>query len=481
MQGLRESSSGDRDPRIHSIFSQLALLRARLNRQLLLNVTLACAATVIGSAGLFMLAAIYLPVRAFAIAALVLTLGALGGVAWGVVSGVRRWTTIIRAARLADRRAELKGRLATLVAMAPQAARLPLWSFLVEDVLELRERFVPSKIAPWTIPRSLLALLLACLLAALAELALKHKRAQVLADLAVQKPPTLAQIAPALPNMPGNSTSENKQFAGSESLDQESITVEPGEGASVAVPENGKSLWSRLGARADQFAQSLQNGLTGHLQQHAFRDSDELAKADPDRQDLGQGRDGQTATDESSGNSSSDTQANSPSQEETSSGGHQSSGQLQASGKSDTQQKNQYGESAKGSNFKSAKTLEDEGERTGQMSSRENEMTYGQVGRTQSGPHGKSSRPGAGASHGFGSDPEHLYSKTAEVPKTASHTFKITLQGSMSGGPVAGSGKPYRPPRADIPLNSKQAPDEPIYRAEIPADERELIKRAFEP
>src|SRR5579875_1143828 len=76
MQGLRESSSGDRDPRIHSIFSQLALLRARLNRQLLLNVTLACAATVIGSAGLFMLAAIYLPVRAFAIAALVLTLGA---------------------------------------------------------------------------------------------------------------------------------------------------------------------------------------------------------------------------------------------------------------------------------------------------------------------------------------------------------------------------------------------------------------------
>src|SRR5579875_3910024 len=78
MQGLRESSSGDRDPRIHSIFSQLALLRARLNRQLLLNVTLACAATVIGSAGLFMLAAIYLPVRAFAIAALVLTLGALG-------------------------------------------------------------------------------------------------------------------------------------------------------------------------------------------------------------------------------------------------------------------------------------------------------------------------------------------------------------------------------------------------------------------
>src|SRR6266852_877013 len=53
---------------------------------------------------------------------------------------------IVSAAAIADDRAELKGRLSTIVALANKPNPGTLWSYLVEDTLGYRDEFAPARI-----------------------------------------------------------------------------------------------------------------------------------------------------------------------------------------------------------------------------------------------------------------------------------------------------------------------------------------------
>ena len=90
----------------------------------------------------------------------------------GVVSAVRAgWqmrASAMRAAAIADDRAELKGRLSTVVALAPGDNHSPLWSYLIEDTLGRRDEFAAAKIERRRISRAVYPLAGALVLAAAA-------------------------------------------------------------------------------------------------------------------------------------------------------------------------------------------------------------------------------------------------------------------------------------------------------------------------
>jgi hypothetical protein len=167
------------DARVCAILSQLARLRSRVNRQLVEEIVLAALALIIGVGALGVLAALWLSSGAFAAFCLLLMVSLVCGLAYAAVHGVRSWMTLTGAAARADQRAGLKDRLTTLLTAEPAAHDSPLWLFLVEDSLGLRDRFLPAQMVPWRVPRMLFALLLACLLAALAAFGVKRERAQL--------------------------------------------------------------------------------------------------------------------------------------------------------------------------------------------------------------------------------------------------------------------------------------------------------------
>ena len=81
------------------------------------------------------------------------------------------------AAAIADDRAELKGRLSTIVALAGVETRGPLWSYLVEDTLGHHDEFAASKIERRRVSRGIYPLAGALVLAALAFPISKIRRA----------------------------------------------------------------------------------------------------------------------------------------------------------------------------------------------------------------------------------------------------------------------------------------------------------------
>ncbi|MGA2411604.1 MAG: hypothetical protein ABSG46_14610, partial [Candidatus Binataceae bacterium] len=93
-------------------------------------------------------------------------MAAVGGII-AVRSAWRLRASPTRAAAIADTRAELKGRLATVHAMAAARPNSSLWPYLVEDTYGARNSFEPSRIEPRWVSRSAFALLAALFIAAL--------------------------------------------------------------------------------------------------------------------------------------------------------------------------------------------------------------------------------------------------------------------------------------------------------------------------
>jgi hypothetical protein len=94
---------------------------------------------------------------------------------------------------------------------------------------------------------------------------------------------------------------------------------------------------------------------------------------------------------------------------------------------------------------------------------------------------GRQGGPGnvAGANHSGGSDPEHLFgSPTAQ--ELGSDSFHLTVDALPSDESSSKGAPAYIPPKVQVPLNSRQAADEPLARAAVPADDRVTIKRVFE-
>jgi hypothetical protein len=84
-----------------------------------------------------------------------------------------------------------------------------------------------------------------------------------------------------------------------------------------------------------------------------------------------------------------------------------------------------------------------------------------------------------GAAHGIGADPGSLFG-APQGSKLGNEGFEIAIEARPLDRGAKGSGHAYVPPKVRTPLNSSQAPDEPVARAAVPAEDRTTIKRVFE-
>ena len=148
------------------ILGQIALIRSRLNALALqqglfggLTFILCAAVLIVGAAFAFS------PIT-FLLLAIAVTVAALAGVVRAARAAWRLRTSDERAARIADERAALKGRLTTMVDAARVEQRSSLWPYLIEDTLALREEFVAHKVEPRRVSRWLWAALASCAIAA---------------------------------------------------------------------------------------------------------------------------------------------------------------------------------------------------------------------------------------------------------------------------------------------------------------------------
>src|ERR1700735_3777081 len=82
----------------------------------------------------------------FLVGAVVLVIVAASGIVSAIRAGWRMRASAAGAAAVADDRAELKGRLSTIVALAKDENHGPLWSYLVEDTLVYQDEFAAAKI-----------------------------------------------------------------------------------------------------------------------------------------------------------------------------------------------------------------------------------------------------------------------------------------------------------------------------------------------
>src|SRR5207248_11804973 len=91
----------------------------------------------------------------------------IGGLFLAIRAAARRHVSPHRVASMVDERAELKGRLTTLVALARDKHNHSLWSYLLEDTLSLAPEFHADKIEPRHVSSSLYALLASSVVAGL--------------------------------------------------------------------------------------------------------------------------------------------------------------------------------------------------------------------------------------------------------------------------------------------------------------------------
>lgn len=452
MEYRAEEARGEEKFRL--ILSQIASIRIRLNVLALQHGLFGGLTFILCAAVLIVAAAFFLGALTFLTLALVVTIAAILGAANTVGGAWRMRASAERAARLADERAALKGRLTTMVGAAHGGQRSALWPYLVEDTLALREEFAPSRIEPRKLSRWLYAALAAGAAAALVfHLALQARKTRLAAQQrAVPGEATVdlgnLDIRPADPSL-GQGTEIDADPATLKKLADKLRSAQGG------AQQDSPS--SRLMADARDVASALQNKLTGG----------KPPALPPSRLKI---------TDKNGGSGSSG-KAN----EQTSSGQQQQSGGHNAGQGAGNGQmaQNQPENSAPApgmpdlSGLAALKGLNgDESDpnnpRTGQNSQQDPTQL------AQGAPNGS-----GGANHGSGSDPNHLFGD-ADKPPLGNDTFRIPIEVSPSDEGFSDSAPAYVPARVKSKLNTSQYPDEPFERASIPVSDRVTIKRVFE-
>lgn len=354
-----------------------------------------------------------------------------------------------RAARIADERAELKGRLTTMVGMSHGGSRSALWPFLVEDTLSLREEYALPKVEPRRISRWLYGAVASAAVAAMvfsfaldarqARLAARNKavhgRARVdLGDL---------DIRPADPSL-GQGTQ----------IDADPATLKKLEQKLRAAQNASRNPASRLMADARDVGNALQNKLTGgpppsYAPKRLKITDKKGAPAAPPGKRSEQARN------------------------------HQKSGSGHASGPSAN------GKAAGGRRPGLAipnPGMPNLGGLAGLRAPNRNQPGTGKPSNhSQKSPARLASNgsEGGGGNHGAGSDPNNLFGAAQQRP-LGNDTFKIPIDVGLSDQGFGKSAPAYTPDRAKSRLNPSQYPDEPFERASIPASDRVTIKRVFE-
>ncbi len=436
------------------ILDQVASIRSRLN-------ALALQKGLFGGLTFIQCAAVLIVAAAFTFSPLTFLLlgvgvaaAALAGVARTARAAWRMRSSDERAARIADERAALKGRLTTMVSMRVEP-RSTLWPYLIEDTLALREQFAAAKVEPRRLSRWLWAALVSCLVAVIVmRLAYGVRSARLGANSPIVNAPGEAtadlgdlDIRPADPSAePGTE------------IDADPATLRK-LGEKLREAQRGgqqSSPTSRLMANARDAAKALQNKLTGG----------KPAEPAPRLR----------LTDKKGGSAG---KATADSQNKPQAKGTQDNPQNPGARRQSDQNQNQM----QPNTAASPGVPDMSGLAALNGLNNDDPDPKGSLAQNTP-PNARKVPPGGalgagGSDHGSGTDPQHLYGE-AEKPPLGNDTFKIPVEVGPSDEGSSNTAPASPPQRARSTLNASQAPDEPFERASIPASDRVTIKRVFE-
>ena len=440
------------DEKLGQILGRVGSVRMRLNSLALqhalfytLAIAIACGAAIF--AGAYLVSPF-----AFLIGGSVLIVIAAGGIASAIAAGWRMRTSAVRAAAIADDRAELKGRLSTIVALAHSEPRGPLWSYLVEDTLGHDDEFATSKIERRRVSRAIFPLAGALVLAALAIPISKIKHAPQVAagngqeDLTVDLDELHLRAADPGDESGMQVTADPATMRRLE----DKLARENASGGDAA----GSSL-NQLVNRARDMAGNLQNKLTGQQAASKQRLNLRLADAggDQDQNEIHRAPDGQKNR---HGDVAGQFKQDQP----------KSKLDLELPKEDDSRQPNS--EPSPGGTG-SAGVESDAGKDNPNKDDSASERSIQQSGENSS---------NGGEAHGIGADPDSLFGAPA-ASKLGNEGFEIAIEARPLDRGAKGAGHAYVPPKVRTPLSLDQEPDEPVARSAVPADDRSTIKQVF--
>jgi hypothetical protein len=433
------------------ILGRVRSVRWRLNSLAAQHATLYTLAIVIAASATIYAAAYLLSPLAFLIFTPLISILAVLGTVSAIRAGWRMRASAVRAAAIADERAELKGRLSTIVALAHQQSHGTLWSYLVEDTLGYRDEFAPARIERRRISRAIYPFAGAIVLALLALpiSRLRHKpliAPDSVSDLTVDLDDLHLRAAE-----PGDESGMQVN-ADPETMRrlQDKFSRENPNGADAT----GNSL-NQLVNRARDMAGHFQSKLTGQQPPSKQRLNLRLADAGADRQQNPIGR----APDPKK-NHHGDV-AGQFKQDQPHSGK-----ELDLPPQDDSRKENKW-PSPHG------------GENGTELGSGRDNPTNQDAAIDRSIQQGAENGSNGGEGHGIGADPDSLFGAPA-ASKLGTEGFEIAIEARPIDHGAKGAGHAYVPPKVRTPLNINQQPDEPVARAAVPAEDRTTIKRVFE-
>jgi hypothetical protein len=446
------------DEKVGLILSQVVSLRRRLNLLAIQRAVFAAGAVGVAAAALIYVGALLLGPLAFlacAAATIIIAFSAL----WRMLgSAWRMRASASSAAALADERAELKGRLTTIVGTVHERRRGMLWSFLVEDALGRSEEYRPGKIERRRIDRSIVGFLAALAVAIMAVPLAGLFRPPKSPAIAAQGDITLnlddLQVRPASPD-----DSEGVQVEADAATMRRLEDKLAQQGAAASAAGGAGSQMGHMLDRARSFAGHMQNKLRGAASAHR-RLTLKLAANDPGPESARP----RNSKPQLPGSSQDDDRTGQFKRDERSN--------------SDSNSLPPMGKVVHGPRDRQAPSDDpNHGDLMGAGNSPAHTDSTTAADSSNQASTGRSAS--GGPSHGVGADAEGLFGD-AMSSKMSSEGFEISIQARPMEHGSKGAGEAYLPPKVSTPLNSSQRPDEPVARAAIPADDRTAIQRVFE-
>ena len=440
------------DEKLGRILGRVGAVRTRLNSLALQHAIFYTLAIAIAAGATIFAGAYLLSPLMFLVGGSALVIIAAFGIASAVKAGWRMRTSAPHAAAVADDRAELKGRLSTIVALKDSETHGSLWAYLVEDTLGHDDKFAASKIERRRVSRGIYPLAAALVLAALAFPISKIKRAPQIIPGSGQDDLTVdlddLHLRPADPGDESGMqvTADAKTMRRLE----EKLAREGARGGDV----NGNSLNSLMN-RARDMAGNLQNKLTG--QQAPSKQHLNLRLADAGRdQDQNEIRRAPDARKNRHGEVAGQFKQDQP-----------KSNEIELPREDDSRQPNS--QPSPGGNGE-AGVESNAGKDNPNKDDSASDRSIQQSGENSS---------NGGEAHGIGADPDSLFGAPA-TSKLGSEGFEIAIEARPVDHGAKSAGHAYVPPKVRTPLSLNQEPDEPVARAAVPADDRATIKRVFE-
>jgi hypothetical protein len=438
------------DEKLGQIIGRVGSVRKRLNSLALQHALFYALSIVVAAGAAIFAGAFLLSPLTFLIGALALVVLVISGIASAIAAAWRMRASALRAAAIADDRAELKGRLSTIVALAHEQKRGPLWSYLVEDTLGHQEQFAPARIERRRVSRGIYPFLGALLLAALALPVSRLRHPQRIAAANGQDDLTVdlddLHLRPAEPGddsgMPVTADAATMRRL-EEKMARENAAGE------VA----GNSLNSLVN-RARDMAGNLQSKLTGQQSSSNQRLNLRLADAgnDQNQNQIRRAPDNPKRHGEVAGQFKQDQPRSKGEIEMPKENDPRMNMQNPAGGNGDANIESNAGkENPNKDESPSDRSVEESGENSSN----------------------------GGEAHGIGADPDSLFGAPV-ASKLGNEGFEIAIEARPIDHGAKGAGHAYVPPKVRTPLSQNQEPDEPVVRAAVPADDRATIKRVFE-